>query len=183
VPRPTPADFYVHRWPMEAWLWMVPFATATAAYLVGSAVALATDHPWRWYAGFVLCWALLAMAGLREELAPLVVGRYGWGVMVTAGEWQQATLRTPAGATVFAGRFVPDPARWSAAIALWMAFGAGALAFAARRHQERCGGFERLRTLPGPVAARYSPASKVHERKGAAPVSRAAPFRSRQVFA
>jgi hypothetical protein len=137
MPRPTPADFYVHRWPMEAWLWMAPFAAATAAYLVGSAVALSTDHPWRWYAGFVLCWALLGMAGLREELATLVNGRYGWGVMVTAGEWKQAALRTPAGATVFAGRFVPDPARWSATIALWMVLGAGALAFAARRHQER----------------------------------------------
>jgi hypothetical protein len=137
VPNPTPADFLVHPWPMEPWLWTVPFAATTAAYLVGSAVALSTDHPWRWYAGFVLCGALLAMAGLHEELQRLVDGRYGWGVMVTGGEWKQAGLRTPAGATVFAGRFVPDPARWSATMALWMALGLAALGVAARRHQER----------------------------------------------
>jgi hypothetical protein len=100
-------------------------------------VALSTEHPWRWYAGFVLCWALLAMAGLHEELTTVVDGRYGWGMMVTGGDWKLATLQTPAGALVFAGRFVPDPARWSAAMAAWMALGLAAVVFAARRHQER----------------------------------------------
>ncbi|HZG44469.1 MAG TPA: hypothetical protein VEY93_16070, partial [Longimicrobium sp.] len=137
VPRPTPADHFVHPWPVDAWLWIVPFTATTAAYLVGSAVALSTDHPWRWYAGFVLCWALLAAAGLHEELGQLMEGRYGWGVMVTGSEWEQARLTTPAGARVFAGRFVAAPAQWSLATALWMALALSAVVFAARRHQER----------------------------------------------
>jgi hypothetical protein len=137
VPRPTTAGYFVHPWPVDAWLWMVPFAATTAAYLVGSAVALSASHPWRWYAGCVLCWALLSMGGLHEELGQLVQGRYGWSVLVTGSDWKLAALQTPAGATVFAGRFVADPARWAAATALWMAVGLGAVVFAARRHQER----------------------------------------------
>jgi hypothetical protein len=57
--------------------------------------------------------------------------------MVTGSEWEQARLTTPAGARVFAGRFVAAPAQWSLATALWMALALAAVVFAARRHQER----------------------------------------------
>lgn len=58
-------------------------------------------------------------------------------MLVTGRDWKQTSLQTPAGAHVFAGRFVLDPARWSAATALWMALGMAAVAVAARRHRER----------------------------------------------
>ena len=136
----TPADFFRHRWPVPAWLWIVPFTAATAAYLLGSVAALLSEHPWRWIAGFIVGWLLLAVLGHAWGHAiteAVRVGRYGLEVLVTGSDCLTTIVATPTGGQVRTGVFVPDPARWAQATALWIALGLAMTLAAARRHQER----------------------------------------------
>lgn len=57
-------DLASYVYPLPGWLLLVPFGLATVLYLVGSAVVLATNHPFRWALG-LWCFAL-AIGGLNE---------------------------------------------------------------------------------------------------------------------
>lgn len=136
----TAAGYFRHPWPMPPWLWIVPFTGATAAYLLGSVVALRTDHPWRFLAGFVVGWVLLGTVGHawgNGMIEAVAEGRYGLEVLVTGSDCLTTTVAAPGGGQVSTGVFVPDPARWARATALWIALGLAMTVAAARRHQER----------------------------------------------
>jgi hypothetical protein len=85
------------------WMWMVPFASATFCYLLGSAVVLSSRHPWRWLVGTVFGWFAVGQfvtAGKIEWLASarfsLLAGRFGLIPLFTgypgAGAWIGSTL-------------------------------------------------------------------------------------------
>lgn len=134
------AHYFTHPWPVPGWAWLVPFASATATYLLGSIVVLSSDHAWRWYAGLVLAWLLTAGTGIdlgAEALDDVVGGRYGLEVLTTGGEGREVAIAGPAGGQIRTTTYVPMLAWWSRAALLWIGAGlAGTLATALRR-QER----------------------------------------------
>ncbi|HEX6910117.1 MAG TPA: hypothetical protein VF142_06975 [Longimicrobium sp.] len=137
---PTAADLFIHPWPVPGWAWLVPFASATAAYLMGSIAVLASDHPWRWFAGVVLGWGLMAGIGLdwsAEATRALIEGRYGLEVLTTGGEAREVAVAVPGRGQVSTYTCVPLRDAWIGAALLWMGLGlAGTVAVALRR-QER----------------------------------------------
>lgn len=76
---------------MAPWHSVVPFTAITIAYLVGSILVLASDHPWVWLAGIfvglLVLNATLQAAGLDEamrSLGTLVNGHYGLVAVASA---------------------------------------------------------------------------------------------------
>lgn len=137
---PGPGDVFVHRWPVQGWQWLVPFVAATVAYLLGSIVVLASDHPWRWFAGITGAAVLvmgLGTAGAQQALTGLVEGRYGLELLATGGYSREVPVPTPAGGVAHAGVFVPAPGAWRTAALLWTALALAGLLAAAFRRQER----------------------------------------------
>ncbi|HEX8359902.1 MAG TPA: hypothetical protein VF613_07340 [Longimicrobium sp.] len=155
-----PADIYAAQGTLQpgAWrtirhapqplLWLVPFTSATACYLLASAVALGARHPARWVVGAVLGFMLVRTAGealgaewlhggLGGFLNGLLAGPYGFDTMLTA-----RTEILKVGTTLSTGepaelwRALPDPGQWAAATLLWTAAGLLALWAAASRHRE-----------------------------------------------
>lgn len=108
----------------RGWMWLVPFAAATAAYLAGSIVALATDHPWRWFAGAFFGTGIvisLKIPGGERVGEAVLTGRYGMETLVTGTPINQ----------------LPDAAAWGMAALLWIALTLAGVLAAALRHQER----------------------------------------------
>ena len=134
------ADYFTHPWPVPGWAWLVPFASSTAMYLLGSIVVLATDHPWRWYAGLVLGWMLAVGMGIdwgAEAARGLTEGRYGLEVLTTGGEARDVIVANPAGGRIRTMTYAPLPAAWRVAALLWMGTGLAGTLAAAFRRQER----------------------------------------------
>lgn len=137
----TMADVFHHPWPMAPWQWLAPFAGATVMYLLGSILVLSTDHPWRWIAG--LLFGAMLVAALGTELGGRTVqavaeGPYGLALLVTGGrEALGLPVRAPTGQVLEVSAFVPDPAGWARAAALWTALSLAGVLAAAFRHQER----------------------------------------------
>lgn len=126
-----------------AWQWVVPFTAATVTYLFGTAVALSSDHPWRWFAGigigFLLVMLMVGAAGWMEgaqAVQNVVYGRWGLYSVINGAviEPRQETLAS--GTVVEIHRSHPDPAAWLIATLLWLGLGAAATLVAARRYQE-----------------------------------------------
>jgi hypothetical protein len=127
---------------MAPWEWIVPFTAVTVAYLVGSVIVLASDHPWIWLAGilvglFVLG-ATLAAAGMDEamrSLDTLVHGRYGLMTALT-GLRQVTSEVVVRGEVMRARNGVPDLSAWLLSTLIWMGAAAGGVLWAANRHPE-----------------------------------------------
>jgi hypothetical protein len=124
----------------QPWMWLLPFTGATVAYLAGSAIVLATDHPWRWTAAAVFLFAVLlqlaeAMRALWFErlLGSVVFGRYYGLNTVATGRVVVRTL-APDGAVDF--RMVPDQQAWVVATLIWGVIALVAVLAAAHRYQE-----------------------------------------------
>lgn len=133
-----PRNYFHHPWPVPHWQWLVPFTGATAAYLVGSVVALASDHPWRWYAGSVLVFLLLVSADTRWSRTAadaLLESRYGLETLLTGSEPAPVHVTTPEGHVVRHQVLQPLPARWAGATTLWIAVGGIGVVLAARRRE------------------------------------------------
>jgi len=148
-----PAALQTIRWAPGPLILAVPFASATATYLLGSAVMLGIRYPFRWIAGGV---ALLALANLVEDVArrssdmrwlnhvpdrvlsPLTEDRYGLETLLTLRSW---SLDHPAmltsGEQIQVWSAVPPLADWRIAALLWTGAGLLALLAAASRHRER----------------------------------------------
>jgi hypothetical protein len=140
------------RWTPNPVLWLVPFTSATAMYLLASAVTLGVRHPLRWIAGTVLGFFLLSAifteigfaAGNRELafapsslVAAIIYGRYGLDTLLIAGTERiaiETTLPTGEATVVWAG--LPDPGPWAIGTLLWIGAGLIALWAAASRHRE-----------------------------------------------
>lgn len=108
------ADFTLGEQP---WLWLSPFAASTVTYLVGSSIAVASNHSWRWLTGLTI--GIVVLAGIEEEvksvriLETLAFGPHGFlrlcileapsaaSWVATAGLWLMLAL---AGTVVVAWR-------------------------------------------------------------------------------
>jgi hypothetical protein len=129
-------------------LWLTPFTSATATYLLASALGLATRHPLRWIVGSVIGYYIVFSLGeaanavwlgniLEPLLESLFEGRYGLDALLTARTTflsNEATLST--GDRVVVWRALPDVGQWATATLLWTGTGLVTLWAAASRHRE-----------------------------------------------
>jgi hypothetical protein len=136
------------RWTPEPLLWLAPFTSATATYLLASALALATRQPLRWIAGSVVGVFLVSGVGdaanavwlgnaFERLLESLFEGPYGLDALLTARATFlniEATLST--GDRVVVWRALPDVGQWATATLLWTSAGLVSLLTAASRHRE-----------------------------------------------
>ncbi len=136
-------------WSTPWWQWLVPFFAASTTYLLGSALVLATDHPWRWILGTIFAFWILGFFGeesgvgwmdviFEEVLFTVGFGRYGLEPLLTSGtESIHHRFHLPSGETVVGWRELPSIARWAGAVGLWSAIGFAGLLAATWRHRER----------------------------------------------
>lgn len=127
----------------HAWLWVVPFVTATVGYLVGTAIALVANYPLRVYAGvaftlFVTMGVAESVDGTLEHVVNRIfqhamIGRFGLATQATGMLFRFDRPPVP-GSPV---RDMPDLGAWLGATAVWGAAGLIATLLAARRYQER----------------------------------------------
>jgi hypothetical protein len=143
-----PAAVETVRWTPEPLLWLAPFTSATATYLLASALALATRQPLRWIAGSVVGVFLVSGVGdaanavwlgnaFERLLESLFEGPYGLDALLTARATFlniEATLST--GDRVVVWRALPDVGQWATATLLWTSAGLVSLLTAASRHRE-----------------------------------------------
>ena len=147
-PALDPAAVEAVRWTPEPLLWLAPFTSATATYLLASALALATRHPLRWIVGSVIGFFMVSgvseaangvwLGGVLEPLLnSLFEGRYGLDALLTARTTllnHEAMLST--GEQVKVWRALPDVGQWATATVLWTGTGLVAVWAAASRYRE-----------------------------------------------
>lgn len=119
-----------------AWTWLVPFANATLAYLIGSIVVLRSDRPWLWLGGtivaFTLVLVLLNSAGLQplsSAIRELWDGRLG---LRSALEVPHRRLEVLGDRPYHMRTIPPDPIGWLGATLLWGATAISATVLALR---------------------------------------------------
>jgi hypothetical protein len=129
---------------IHAWQWAVPFTAVTIAYLLGSILALASDHPWRWVAAIVVVLLIgnaLAQATHFEDLQwalnQLWGGRWGIATALSSHAQEVETITTQDGRRFVRVVSVADLGAWLRATLLWMGIGIAGVLVAATRHQER----------------------------------------------
>jgi hypothetical protein len=148
-----PAALRTVRWAPGPLIWAVPFTSATATYLLASAVALGTRRPLRWAIVFVLANLFASMASEAGSAHPrlgwaadaparalqsLVEGRYGLDTLLTArAAWLDNLAPLTNGERIVVWSAVPELAHWGIATLLWTGAGLLALWAAASRHRER----------------------------------------------
>lgn len=144
----SPAAVETVGWTPEPLLWLGPFTSATAMYLLASALGLATRHPLRWIVGGVIglyvVYSVVDAANvawlsnnLETLLESLIEGPYGLDTLLTARTTFlniEVTLST--GDRVSAWRALPDAGQWATATLLWTGAGLATLLAAASRHRE-----------------------------------------------
>lgn len=144
--RPSGARSLV--WTTPWWQWVAAFTGATALYLLGSALLLATAHPWRWVAGAALVAFVLSLPDEGGRAAWLdhawdsaayhvSLGPYGLDALLTGGtEGLEIVRRLPSGEPELVWRELPAPGRWAKATVLWTGLGLAAVLGAASRHRQ-----------------------------------------------
>lgn len=135
----SPAAVETVRWTPEPLLWLAPFTSATAMYLLASALGLAVRHPLRWIVGSVIGFFLVSGVGnvLEPLLESLFEGPYGLDALLTARTTFlniEVTLST--GDRVAVWRALPDAGQWATATLLWTGAGLASLLAASSRHRE-----------------------------------------------
>ncbi|HKP74672.1 MAG TPA: hypothetical protein VJT67_03980 [Longimicrobiaceae bacterium] len=113
---------------VEPWQWVAPFVGATVTYLLGSALTLLTDHPWRWLGGGAVGFVFLnifraidAASPLGKLLDAVLLGDYGFSRLLTGTAPPFIT---------------PDFGAWLASVWIWVVAAVGAFLFAAHRQPE-----------------------------------------------
>ncbi|MES2521936.1 MAG: hypothetical protein V4617_04475 [Gemmatimonadota bacterium] len=148
----NPAALQTVQWTPGALIWAVPFGSATALYLLASAIVLGIRYLLRW--AIVLVFLLPIATGATHlisrlsgnewladmparALVQLVEGRFGLEALLTLRTWSldnRATLTT--GERIHVWSSIPDLADWRTAALLWTVAGLLALWAAASRHRE-----------------------------------------------
>ncbi len=123
-----------------AWVWLVPFTSATVAYLLGSIAVVGTRHPIRWVSGVILGWLALAFmlevnqVGVGSSWAELIMtGEYGLATAVFGDFSHVARSFTPRGVGFVT---VTDSTRWLIATLLWGIPALGAVLIMASRPRD-----------------------------------------------
>ncbi|HEU4560773.1 MAG TPA: hypothetical protein VFS20_23175 [Longimicrobium sp.] len=119
------------------WQWVVPFTGAAVMYLLGSALTLATTHPWRWLGGAFVAYMFLGAVRVAEGTASLfdsvnvvITGTLGLRTVVTGFSPSEYLYH-------HYGHTTADASVWLAATWLWLAIAVTAFAWAAFRQPER----------------------------------------------
>lgn len=145
----APSGMRAVEWSTPWWQWLVPFCAASTTYLLGSALVLATDHPWRWILGAILGFWMLGFFGeeggiewmgriFEDVLLRVGFGRYGLEPVLTSGtESIRYRFHLPSGESVLGWRELPSIGRWAGSVLLWSAIGLAGTVAAAWRHGER----------------------------------------------
>ncbi|MGI9628054.1 MAG: hypothetical protein ACR2QM_14545 [Longimicrobiales bacterium] len=133
-------------WSTPAWQWFVPFTAATAAYALGSAFVLATDHVWGWGIGiYVLLGTIVVMLEVgasQRVFEPFWEGffnpPFGLDTLLSSGEetltyWHQP-LDGERGVEVW--NALPTFRAWVTGTLLWTGLALVALGAASMRHRE-----------------------------------------------
>ena len=120
---------------VEPWQWLAPFAGATATYLLGSALTLVTERPWKWLGMGVV--GYIVMEEPRWSARPLfevvdspLSGHYGLRTVLTGRVHQE--VGAPVGHWT-----TPDIGAWLTATFLWIALGLTLFLWASYRQPER----------------------------------------------
>ena len=152
VPPPgtlDPAALRVVRWSPDAFLWVVPFTSATGAYLLASALALGSRHPLRWILGIFFGVFLASAIGAATHVewlkfgpsrlwATVHAGPYGLDALLTArAESLEELVTLSNGKAIGAWQGLPDLGHWATATLLWISAGLLSVWAAASRHRER----------------------------------------------
>jgi hypothetical protein len=130
-------------WSTPAWQWAVPFVAATVLYLIGSAVSVLSDHPWRWLLASLLTLGLFAVVSqvLGDSsggfVRDLLLGRFGLGVLVSGTNETATTLTAADGSVMRVWRNLADKQQWLTTVAIWGFPGLLGIFAAARRFHER----------------------------------------------
>lgn len=133
-------------WITPAWQWIVPFTAATAAYLIGSALLLATPRPWWWLGGTFLVLMMLGILSEELDIANELFERIVFGPIfrplgldtVMTGGWDSLTtaFQRSDGSWQRAWWAMPNAGRWITATGLWTGLGAVGIWAASFRHRE-----------------------------------------------
>ena len=140
-----PSQLRPAMWDLEPWHWLVPFAGATVAYLLSSALMLATERPLHWIAGAVGTVLLVALAAgeiafqwLREIFDVVLMYPFGLDTALTGGSDSLGTqVMLPTGESESVWRAIPEGSVWAQATLLWLAIAAFAIWLATLRMRER----------------------------------------------
>lgn len=136
------------RWTPEPLFWLAPFTSATAMYLLASALGLATRHPLRWIVGSVIGLYIIYGVGdaanarwvgnvFEPLLESLFEGPYGLDALLTARTtFLNIDVTLSSGEKAAVWRTLPDVQHWATATLLWTGAGLVALGAAASRHRE-----------------------------------------------
>ena len=127
----TPGATESVNWTTPWWEWALPFTSATAAYLLASALMLATARPLFWAAGLWVAGALVLGVGdvwdvgWIERATELVAWYIG-------GDSFNQGVQRPTG-RVEGWMRLPTPGLWTASSAFWITLGlTGVLAASGR---------------------------------------------------
>ena len=139
-----PADLTAVAWSTPFWLWLVPFTAGTIAYLLSSALILATDHAWRWLGGIALVLALVLFVDGSRGAGPSrfeAVSKHRYGLETVAaggalGQGRTVQLTTTREQIKF-WNALPTRGPWATTTLLGLGESLLALWLATRRHRER----------------------------------------------
>lgn len=127
---------------VPAWEWLVPFTSASIAYLLISIAVIGSEHPWRWIGGLIAAYllALLVFGSIVPEfrelgraLQKVIDGYYG----LTAAIFGNVQTRLPSAGEAVPVRALTDRnnvSRWLGATLLWGVLAIVGVWLAARRH-------------------------------------------------
>jgi hypothetical protein len=114
------------------WEWLVPFTSATIAYLLTSIAIVGSAHAWRWIGGVIVGYLIallvcevLELPDVQRTIKLLMDGTYGLSAAIFGNVNTAYTGHT---------HYVGDPARWLGATLLWGALVGAGTWLAARRH-------------------------------------------------
>lgn len=152
IPAPVTLDpslIKTMTWIPPKALWLVPFTSATATYLLVTAIILGFKHPFRWILGTVALGYLIAAVGhglaadafwpkLGRVMNTLMEGRYGIDAVLSARTESLHTQVVLSNAErIGVWRALPNIADWLIATLLWTSLGVTGLIAALYRNREQ----------------------------------------------
>ncbi|HEX6575953.1 MAG TPA: hypothetical protein VF042_13375 [Gemmatimonadaceae bacterium] len=152
IPDPVTLDPSLVRtmtWIPPKALWLVPFTSATATYLLVTAITLGFKHPFRWILGTVALVYLMAAIGhglaadafwprLGRITNTLMEGRYGVDAVLSARTESLHTQVVLSNAErIGVWRALPKISDWLIATLLWTSIGITGLIAALYRNREQ----------------------------------------------
>jgi hypothetical protein len=122
-------------WSTPWWEWVLPFTSATAAYLLVSSLIVGSAHPVRWA---VVLWVMLGVAAGIADIGNLDGMNRGFDLMawfIGADPFSQG-VQLPDGTRGEGWILIPTVRLWLASATFWIGLGLGALLVASARRRD-----------------------------------------------